>query len=102
MLLTSEGETHFYKRSRDWINSTLDWNAPITVSLFEVTIRCLGGLLCAYEMTLDPVLLNAAKDLGKRRRIRSSNMIGERFSRAWATPSRIPYTYINLRDGLSG
>lgn len=36
------------------------------VSLFEVTIRALGGLLSAYELSGHPVLLDKANDLGSR------------------------------------
>ena len=36
------------------------------VSFFETTIRCLGGLVTAYELSGDPVLLEKATDLGER------------------------------------
>lgn len=56
------------------------------MSVFEVTIRCLGGLLSAYHLTRDPFLLHAAEDLGAR------------LSRAFVTPTRLPVPRVNLRS----
>src|SRR5438067_11860194 len=42
----------------------LSFDKDINVQNFEVTIRLLGGLLSAYEMTGDQRLLKLADDLG--------------------------------------
>src|SRR5690349_3931287 len=48
------------------IVETLSFDHDITVKNFEITIRILGGLLSAYEMTGDERLLRLADDLGAR------------------------------------
>lgn len=54
------------QEARNWIASSLSFDVGVTVSVFEVTIRFVGGLLAAYAMTGDDVYKNKAKDLGER------------------------------------
>lgn len=49
--------TEEYKEARDWVASSLNLAAG-DVSLFEVTIRVLGGLLSIYHLTGDKLYLN--------------------------------------------
>ncbi len=56
-------------------------------NLFETSIRALGGLLSAYQLSGEAVLLEKAKDLGYR------------LSGAFQTPSGIPFCDVNLRTG---
>ena len=57
-------EDEFY-RARDWVRDHLDFNKSVGyVSVFEVTIRCLGGLLSAYDWSHDEVFLEKAILLG--------------------------------------
>ena len=46
--------------------AAIDWNASSSwsCSLFETTIRYLGGLLAAYELSGEEILLTKAKELG--------------------------------------
>eukprot|EP01125_Pyxidicula_operculata_P003047 TRINITY_DN1319_c0_g1_i2.p1 TRINITY_DN1319_c0_g1~~TRINITY_DN1319_c0_g1_i2.p1 ORF type:complete len:414 (-),score=79.17 TRINITY_DN1319_c0_g1_i2:66-1307(-) len=78
----------FYQRGYQYLQKKLDWDQDISVSVFETTIRCLGGLLSAYDMTFDPFLLKAAKELG------------DKLLPAFSTPTGIPYTSVNLRSGF--
>jgi hypothetical protein len=71
--------------ARDWIDSNLDFDKDITVNLFEVSIRLLGGLLGAYTLSGDSMFLEKATDLG------------ERLLPAFASPSGIPYSDVNLK-----
>ncbi|KAJ2490659.1 mannosyl-oligosaccharide alpha-1,2-mannosidase [Coemansia sp. RSA 2050] len=66
LLLT--GLTDEYKRGRDHLASTLTFDQPGAVSLFETTIRVLGGLLSAYHWSgeTDTTLLRLADELGGR------------------------------------
>ncbi|KAJ2810636.1 mannosyl-oligosaccharide alpha-1,2-mannosidase, partial [Coemansia sp. 'formosensis'] len=66
LLLT--GLTDEYKQGRDYLASTLTFDQPGTVSLFETTIRVMGGLLSAYHLTgeTDTKLLHLADELGDR------------------------------------
>jgi len=74
-------------KDRQLIDTKLDFDKDIYVKNFEITIRLLGGLLSAYEMTGDQRLLLLADDLGKR------------LMPAFASPTGMPYQYVNLRTG---
>ena len=39
-----------FRKGVDWVASSLDFKKHRMVSFFETTIRCLGGLLTAYEL----------------------------------------------------
>jgi hypothetical protein len=78
----------FY-RARDWCRDHLNHNINKAVSVFETTIRSLGGLLSAYDWSGDEVFLDQAKDLGAR------------LFKAFNTPSGIPTGQVNLATGLS-
>lgn len=78
-----------FERTAAWVaqNVASQRALPRAVSFFETTIRCLGGLLSAYELSGLQPLLDIALDLG------------EALLRAFATPSGLPFTAINLRTG---
>ena len=73
--------------ARELIVSQLSFDQDIDVQNFEVTIRLLGGLLSAYQMTNDERLLKLADDLGTR------------LSPVFDSPTGLPYTHVNLRTG---
>lgn len=58
-----------------------------TGSVFELTIRYLGGFLSAYALTKDKLFLEKAQD------------IGSRLVKAFDTPSGIPNALVNLHNG---
>jgi len=63
------------------------FDLDLSVKTFEITIRVLGGLLSGWQMTGDPRLLRLADDLGTR------------LLPAFASPTGMPYTFVNLRTG---
>jgi len=67
----------------------LSFDRDVSVQVFEVTIRLLGGLLSAYEMDGDPRFLRLATDLG------------DRLLPAFRSPTRMPFRYVNLRTGAT-
>jgi ER degradation enhancer, mannosidase alpha-like 2 len=69
------------------IDKHLSFDQDIYVKNFEITIRCLGGLLSEYEATNDPRLLKLATDLGRR------------LLPAFHSPTGMPYEFVNLRTG---
>jgi hypothetical protein len=71
----------------EWAEQTLTFDQPIKLSMFETTIRVLGGLLSAYQITGRPKLLDQASSLGTR------------LSRGFDTPSGLPDNYVNLKTG---
>jgi len=65
----------------------LSFDADVSVQVFEVTIRLLGGLLSAFQMTGEQKFLTLAEDLGIR------------LLPAFSSPTGMPYRYVNLRTG---
>jgi len=57
-----------FERAHAWIaeNMTFDMPKPQEISFFETTIRCLGGLLSAHDLTGARLFLEKAEDLGSR------------------------------------
>ncbi|CAG8786767.1 5684_t:CDS:1, partial [Racocetra fulgida] len=53
-----------FNRSRDFVETVDFTTSDGRISVFETTIRYLGGLLSAYELSNDPVFLKKALDLG--------------------------------------
>jgi mannosidase alpha-like ER degradation enhancer 2 len=74
-------------RTKADILNTLSFDKDITVKVFEITIRLLGGLLSAHQLTGDPKLLVLAEDLGTR------------LLPAFDSPTGMPYRFINLKTG---
>lgn len=73
------------RATREYIATNLSFDKDISVQNFEVTIRLLGGLLSAYQMTHDQRLLKLAEDLGTR------------LLPVFDSPTGMPYRYVNLR-----
>ncbi|XP_039264483.1 mannosyl-oligosaccharide 1,2-alpha-mannosidase IA-like [Styela clava] len=76
-----------FKEARDWVLSSLDMNSRTDISVFEVNIRFVGGLLSAYFLSGDPVFKNQAK------------AIADKLLPAFDTPTGIPYAQINPITG---
>lgn len=74
-------------QARQLIVSQLDFDQDLWVKNFEITIRELGGLLSAYQMTGDKRLLDLADDLGQR------------LLPVFDSPTGLPYVEVNLRTG---
>ncbi|HLA78463.1 MAG TPA: GH92 family glycosyl hydrolase [Vicinamibacteria bacterium] len=81
------GLTEEADRTRDFLAENLSFDKDVTVKNFEITIRLLGGLLSAYQMTEDRRLLALAEDLGTR------------LLPAFDSPTGMPYMYVNLKTG---
>ena len=75
-------------KAHQLIVDKLSFDRDLSVQVFEVTIRLLGGLLAGYQMTGDPRLLTLADDLGTR------------LLPAFESPTGMPYRYVHLRTGL--
>ena len=72
----------------EWVKRNTDFDVDGEVSVFETSIRLVGGLLSAYHACSDPALLTKAKDLADR--------LLPSFT---ASPLGIPHRFINLRTG---
>lgn len=78
-----------FNESLNWIREKLDFKGNKDVNLFECTIRILGGLLSAYHLSHEDVLLHKAKDLG------------DRLMAAFHSASPIPFSDVNLGLGTA-
>jgi hypothetical protein len=50
-----------WDRCLDFVKNSLDFTKDTYVSLFETTIRILGGLLAAYDLSGEPILLEKVR-----------------------------------------
>jgi mannosyl-oligosaccharide alpha-1,2-mannosidase len=72
----------------EWVKRELSFDVDGEVSVFETSIRLVGGLLSAFHACGDPVLLAKARDCADRL-LPSFN----------ASPLGIPHRFVNLRTG---
>jgi len=72
---------------RQLIDQNLSFNKNVSVSGFEFTIRFIGGLISAYQLTGDVKLLSLARDLANR------------ILKSFNSPTGMPYGDINLATG---
>lgn len=93
------GDKERFSSSVEWISKNLRFDINKTISLFETTIRILGGLLSAHLIasdystgmrvpSYDDELLHLAEDLGRR------------LLPAFDTPTGIPFGSVNLLHGV--
>lgn len=73
--------------TRKFIDTHLSFDKDVYVKHFEFTIRMLGGLISAYQLTNDRRLLDLATDLANR------------MLPAFNSPTGMPYVMINLKTG---
>ncbi|KAI7795894.1 putative endoplasmic reticulum mannosyl-oligosaccharide 1 [Triplophysa rosa] len=78
-----------FEEARKWVETELSFSKNVDVNLFESTIRILGGLLSTYHLTGDTMFLDKAKD------------IGSRLMPAFKTPSKIPFSDVNIGKGTA-
>ncbi|XP_066502351.1 endoplasmic reticulum mannosyl-oligosaccharide 1,2-alpha-mannosidase [Hoplias malabaricus] len=78
-----------FEEAKGWVEKELSFSKNVDVNLFESTIRILGGLLSTYHLSGDPLFLDKAKDIGLR------------LMPAFNTPSKIPYSDVNIGKGTA-
>jgi len=78
-----------FAKAREWVSEHLHFQQSRSVSFFETTIRILGGLLSAYDLSRDQIFLDKASDLGAR------------LAAAFETPSGLPRGEVNLANRQS-
>ena len=76
-----------YAEARDWVAGKLHFDHAFDASVFETTIRIMGGLLAARDLTGDDMYVAKALELAVRLRP------------AFNTETGIPYAAVNLRSG---
>eukprot|EP01041_Mallomonas_annulata_P002517 gene2517-4896_t len=76
-----------FKEAKEWVEKSLTFDHAGTVSVFETTIRELGGLLSAYDLSGEEIFLTKAKELGNK------------LLPAFNTNTGIPSSQVNFRSG---
>ncbi|XP_020492708.2 mannosyl-oligosaccharide 1,2-alpha-mannosidase IA [Labrus bergylta] len=77
-----------FEAATDWVEKNLDFNVNAEVSVFEVNIRFVGGLLSAYYLS--------GKEVYRRKAVE----LGEKLLPAFKTPTGIPWALLNLKSGI--
>lgn len=75
--------------AKELILTKLSFDKDMEIQAFEITIRELGGLLSAYELSRDKRFLNLAAYLGNR------------LLPIFNSPTGMPYRYVNLKTGAT-
>eukprot|EP00611_Tribonema_gayanum_P015110 TRINITY_DN268_c0_g1_i5.p1 TRINITY_DN268_c0_g1~~TRINITY_DN268_c0_g1_i5.p1 ORF type:complete len:838 (-),score=164.59 TRINITY_DN268_c0_g1_i5:520-3033(-) len=73
-----------FAEATTWVRDSLTFANAGSVSVFETTIRELGGLLSAYDLSGEKVFLEKAQDLG------------DRLMPAFDTPSGLPVNNVDI------
>ncbi|XP_075453867.1 mannosyl-oligosaccharide 1,2-alpha-mannosidase IA [Ascaphus truei] len=77
-----------FKDAKEWVEKNLEFNVNAEVSVFEVNIRFVGGLLSAYYLSGEEVFRRKAVELG------------EKLLPAFNTPTGIPWALLNIKSGI--
>ncbi|KAK8008209.1 glycoside hydrolase family 47 protein [Apiospora marii] len=80
----------FYKAAQAVVDIDFSKTDESGVNLFETTIRHLGGLLSAYDLSGEPALLSKARELG------------DMLYMAFDTPNRMPGFWLTFEDAKNG
>ena len=89
-----------FRRTVSLVVENVNFDIDDTVSVFETTIRVLGGLLSAHMFAADPkygFFDNGEYNGGL---LRLATDLGNRLLPAFRTPTGIPYGTVNLRRGV--
>ena len=76
-----------YARARNWVDEYLYFDREWEASVFETTIRVLGGLLAAYDLSGDEMYVAKCLELA------------EKLEPAFKTPTGVPKNIVNLKTG---
>ena len=92
-------------KAREWISTSLTYDADHEVNTFETTIRMLGGLLSAHYLSNTyPHLASLREDdvnqPGEDLYIEKATDLADRLLGAYDTPSGVPYASINLNTSV--
>ncbi|XP_067849051.1 mannosyl-oligosaccharide 1,2-alpha-mannosidase IB isoform X2 [Heptranchias perlo] len=77
-----------FRDGKEWIEKNLDFSVNAEVSVFEVNIRFIGGLLAAYYLSGEEVFKQKAAQLA------------EKLLPSFNTPTGIPWAMVNLKSGI--
>ncbi|KAM7240305.1 hypothetical protein CapIbe_008211 [Capra ibex] len=77
-----------FEEAQAWVEENLNFNVNAEVSVFEVNIRFVGGLISAYYLSGAEIFRKKAVELGVK------------LLPAFQTPSGIPWALLNIKSGI--
>jgi mannosyl-oligosaccharide alpha-1,2-mannosidase len=83
-------KAEFYDAAEEVVRLDFNKTTESGINVFETTIRHLGGLLGAYDLSDEPALLLKARELG------------DMLYMAFDTPNRIPGFWLTFNDVIAG
>ncbi|KAJ1633295.1 glycoside hydrolase [Pavlovales sp. CCMP2436] len=86
-----------YRRARAWLAHQLRFGEQEDINVFETTIRVIGGLLGAYELSVPRAHPQNAS--GDKLLLRLAYELGVRLLPAFNTPTGLPYGTVGLKSG---
>lgn len=89
-----------FQHAVNLVVSRADFDLDTEVSVFETTIRVLGGLLSAHLFAVDAKLALYPPGVYKNELLQLAIDLGDRLMPAFKTPTGIPYGTVNLRKGV--
>jgi mannosyl-oligosaccharide alpha-1,2-mannosidase len=79
--------------------ATINWSStPSTVSLFETTIRYLGGMLSGYDLLTGPLSTLASNATNVAALLTQATNLANNLSYAFDTPTGIPYNNLDFAN----
>ncbi|KAL9282227.1 Alpha-mannosidase I MNS4 [Arabidopsis thaliana] len=93
------GDRERFTSSVEWIGKNLQFNINKTVSVFETTIRVLGGLLSAHLIASDYATGMRIPSYNNELLVLAENL-ARRMLPAFDTPTGIPFGSVNLMYGV--
>ncbi|BFI23517.1 ER degradation enhancer, mannosidase alpha-like 2 [Marchantia polymorpha subsp. ruderalis] len=99
-MLALLGDRAKFTEAVTWLGKNLHFNRNKTVSVFETTIRVLGGLLSGHLLASDEST-GMKVDGYQNELLKLAEALGRRLLPAFDTPTGIPYGSVNLLHGVS-
>ncbi|KAG6548383.1 hypothetical protein Mapa_010162 [Marchantia paleacea] len=99
-MLALLGDHAKFTEAVTWLGKNLHFNRNKTVSVFETTIRVLGGLLSGHLLASDEST-GMKVDGYQNELLKLAEALGRRLLPAFDTPTGIPYGSVNLLHGVS-
>ncbi|KAH9297794.1 hypothetical protein KI387_029476, partial [Taxus chinensis] len=93
------GDKERFSAAVNWLGKNVQFNKNKTVSVFETTIRVLGGLLSAHLIASDDAT-GLSVDSYNDELLHLSEDLARRMLPSFETPTGIPYGSVNLLYGV--
>eukprot|EP01083_Nonionella_stella_P213128 768926_1 len=94
------GDTERFREGVNYLSAHVRFDLDVRVHVFETTIRALGGLLSAHTLASDGALEQLLMPEYEGELLTLADDLGSRLLLAFDTIDGIPYSFVNLRQGV--